>query len=362
MELSELTSLGLTEAQARIILEEFPTPEAMTVELVKMAFEGSEVRRPPLGVIAQVVSRATTPDTEPSPQARPERVANIESSRELLTVLGDETADEDRRRNAATELRGRGKRVIFVGSSIDYEQTHAMWAHPAEVGRWWGKDQLPVVDPFVVLESDALVELDPRDGTPLVDGVNPETGADWSEVSDRRRALVRLAGGPKGVELSADPMSLADSLRKEELPRVFQVLLKRVTEEEIREAAASLRVRHRDLKRAPAAPAYEAPYAPAVHSNPMVAMSELLCESFSVHELRRVLTLLESALGASLVSRVAWGGPVAEVAFETASLLQRDRFLSNPTLYRVLHHVLCTERPGRAAEFRAIAAAAGIKL
>ena len=354
MKLDELTSLGLTEAQARIVLDEFPTPAAqarMTVPLLKLAFECSEVSRPPLGIIAQVVSLVTTPDTEPSPQARPERVANIESSRELLTVLGDETADEDRRKNAAKELRGRGKRVIFAATGIDYEQTQAMWEHPTEAGRWWGKDQLPVVDPFEVLESDALVELDPRDGTPLVEGVNPETGADWSEVSHRRRALVRLARGPKGVELSADPVSLADSLRETEaLPRVFQVLLKRVTEEEIKEAAASLRVRHRDLKgRAPATPAYEDLYeAPKAHPKPTVALTELLCSAFSAQELRRVLAQLETALGASLVDRVAWRLPLASLAFETVELLRRDQLLSSPTLYQMLR----VARPGRAAPAR----------
>ena len=78
-------------------------------------------------------------------------------------------------------------------------------------------DDMVEIDPFEFGLRGRLVALD--------DGYNPDSGANWKEVSDELRALVIIATRTKQrIAIRGDPISVAKELSKQTLSTGWHIL------------------------------------------------------------------------------------------------------------------------------------------
>lgn len=267
----------------------------------------------------------------------------------LLRVLADNTLGEERAK-AAAQLQAAGLKVVATKErdAVEVEATLEMWEYPHAV-QLWGRKRLPVVDPGEVLVGKE-VELDPIDLTELSDDFNHATAADWADVSNEHRALVRY-GVKTGRLQVAEPLDLVDQLRQGKLPPRLAVLQAEATPDDLAAAAKELRrVKPPHQLASVATGADERRQARLVGGGvEWLTLTDFLADAFSPNEMQRFV----SGYYHRCVKSISWQAAPKTVAFNVVTQLQNHGVLTD-----AFWQALARARPGRAAEIVALQEAA----
>ncbi|MFH1089771.1 MAG: hypothetical protein V1716_05110 [Candidatus Uhrbacteria bacterium] len=201
------------------------------------------------------------------------------------------------------------------------------------------------------------------------DGYNSESGADWSGVSEDRRALLVDAAIAGETVARGDSVEIAEILTQKDLKGKWGILETRADTERIKEIKKCLRVPlsaietpdNQDGRAILVAvfgslgslrPVVQPPpvQPPLVFSGSRTSQLTTLLENlFNIDELKRFLQYT------GIVNQLNFASGIANVAFEAVLALERTGLI-NATLFLKMNE----ERPGRAREIQQVRGLFGV--
>lgn len=170
----------------------------------------------------------------------PTAVQDLSDPEELLQVIENPSRSQNDKKQAAQRLESMGYPLVKQKDVLDHhpEQTRELWKHEDLNLRFWSRENLQVLRATSFFEEpDQKVELDPFEfaygnWVVLHDGFNPKSGADWKNVSPRRRALVAIHQGTVARHTTTG-VDLAVSMSAEKLVGYWKIKDERTEEEEV---------------------------------------------------------------------------------------------------------------------------------
>lgn len=178
-------------------------------------------------------------------------VTEINDPAELLAVLTAEGRSLGDKKAAARKLDDLGRRIVVAKDNrqeVLSKETVQYWELGSLTTRHWGRENNPIVSATNLFESNELVEIDPyevvvnRRFVALDNGYNAESGADWTDVSMHRRALLVDAALQGEQVATGDSVTIAEVLSQETLRGKWRVLDERADSTRLEEIERNLKV------------------------------------------------------------------------------------------------------------------------